>query len=221
MWKGSSSFLCLGSCDQTNFTSAGVGVSAWGNALIWMFFFVCAPLQCCLPGWILWCRHLCKYSWTCMPSLFPPGVILFTSLLCLSLLGFLSLRVRVQRLRTEGLLLTTPVEWGAHAPFYISESVQNTTPAQKKKKKDVLPPRSDSSISSRKDSLSRFHYGLCIFCIVLRMTAVVTSSRGLKDIFMADVLEVFLSIHVVVWHYSSKHISFPRPHLSLSLHWWF
>ena len=65
-------FLCFGSCDQTNFASAGVGVSAWGNALIWMFFFVCAPLQCCLPGWILWCRHLCKYSLTCMPSLFPP-----------------------------------------------------------------------------------------------------------------------------------------------------
>lgn len=77
-------FLCFGSCDQTNFASAGVGVSAWGNALIWMFFFVCAPLQCCLPGWILWCRHLCKYSLMCMPSLFPPGVILFTSLLQVS-----------------------------------------------------------------------------------------------------------------------------------------
>lgn len=61
-------------------------MSAWGNALIWMFLFVCAPLQCCLPGWILWCRHLCKYSLLCMPSSFPPGVILFTSLLRISLL---------------------------------------------------------------------------------------------------------------------------------------
>lgn len=27
------------------------------------------PLQCCLPGWILWCRYLCKYYllvWHCM-----------------------------------------------------------------------------------------------------------------------------------------------------------
>lgn len=46
-------------------------VPAWQHALIWMFFvvlfdcvFVCLclhPLQCCLPGWILWCRYLCKY----------------------------------------------------------------------------------------------------------------------------------------------------------------
>lgn len=31
-----------------------------------MFFFVCASFQCCLPGWILWCRHLCKYWLICM-----------------------------------------------------------------------------------------------------------------------------------------------------------
>lgn len=59
-------------------------MSAWGNALIRMFLFVCVPLQCCLPGWILWCRHLCKYLLLCMPPLFPPGVILFTSLLPVS-----------------------------------------------------------------------------------------------------------------------------------------
>lgn len=59
-------------------------MSAWGNALIRMFLFVCVPLQCCLPGWILWCRHLCKYLLLCMPPLFPPRVILFTSLLPVS-----------------------------------------------------------------------------------------------------------------------------------------
>lgn len=41
-----------------------------------MFLFYCVfvclclhPLQCCLPGWILWCRYLCKYDllvWHCM-----------------------------------------------------------------------------------------------------------------------------------------------------------
>lgn len=51
------------------------------TALIRMFLFVCASLQCCLPGWILWCRHLCKYSLTCMSPSLPPGVILYTSLL--------------------------------------------------------------------------------------------------------------------------------------------
>lgn len=46
-----------------------------------MFFFVCASLQCCIPGWILWCRHLCKYSLMCMLSLYITRVILFASLL--------------------------------------------------------------------------------------------------------------------------------------------
>lgn len=46
------------------------------TALIRMFLFYCVfvclclhPLQCCLPGWILWCRYLCKYDlpvWHCM-----------------------------------------------------------------------------------------------------------------------------------------------------------
>lgn len=67
----------------TRLTSAVQGLVAFacGNALIWMFFFVCASLQCCIPGWILWCRHLCKYSLMCMLSLYITRVILFTSLL--------------------------------------------------------------------------------------------------------------------------------------------
>lgn len=54
----------------------GGPVPACQNALIWMFLFYCVfvclclhPLQCCLPGWILWCRYLCKYYllvWHCM-----------------------------------------------------------------------------------------------------------------------------------------------------------
>lgn len=47
----------------------GLVTFACGNALIRMFFFVCASLQCCLPGWILWCRHLCKYSLMCMMTM--------------------------------------------------------------------------------------------------------------------------------------------------------
>lgn len=77
----------------------GLVVFACGNALIWMFFFVCASLQCCLPGWILWCRHLCKYSLMRMLSLCITRVILFTSLLhsltlfCLFTIPHLSKRI--------------------------------------------------------------------------------------------------------------------------------
>lgn len=71
--------LC--SCERLTSAVQGLVAFACGNALIWMFFFVCASLQCCIPGWILWCRHLCKYSLMCMLSLYITRVILFTSLL--------------------------------------------------------------------------------------------------------------------------------------------
>lgn len=63
--------LCLGPCAQTNLALQGWRVCMGKRTNMDVSLCVCT-LQCCLPGWILWCRHLCKYSLTCMLSCYLP-----------------------------------------------------------------------------------------------------------------------------------------------------
>lgn len=57
-------------CSTNPGQKVGLVLLAWEHALILMCFVWCvsvcagvfASFQCCLPGRILWCRYLCKYS---------------------------------------------------------------------------------------------------------------------------------------------------------------